>query len=82
MVENEIREVAKTGAVVETKTAIMVEIRTVNGDPTRVMVGVIRERWVQEQSELATSLPFVDFEAVIDPVTRKVTIIRNGVGAL
>ena len=82
VVENAIRQVYDAGAVVETKTAIMVELQMVKGQPTRVMVGVIREAWVQEQSESATSLPFVDFEALIDPVTRQVTIIRNRIGAL
>ncbi|NUR25883.1 MAG: hypothetical protein HOV83_08565, partial [Catenulispora sp.] len=76
-VENVTREVyeqaIRHGADVETSALVRVEYRVVDGDEVPVVVGVRRTAWVVPPGTGEPLPPFVDFEAVVDPVTREVT---------
>jgi hypothetical protein len=83
--ENALRGVAEAaeregGARVETRTTLMVEHITPPGatEEVRVLVGIKREAWlVAPNSDVP--LPFANFEARIDPVSRAVDVTRNEV---
>jgi hypothetical protein len=64
------------GATVETQTTLHVEHRVVQGEKIPVVVGVKRQAWLRVPGS-DKSIPFIDFEARIDSVSRQVTIVRN-----
>jgi uncharacterized protein DUF4157 len=81
-VENATRDVferaTEVGASVETKTTVRVVHQMVGGEDVSVIVGVRREATVRLPGS-DTSIPFVDFEVAVDPVTRVVTPVRSNV---
>jgi hypothetical protein len=81
-VENATRAVydraLEVGATVETKTTVMVEHALGGADEIPMLVGVRREAAVRIPAS-DRSFKFIDFEARVDPITRRVTVVRNTV---
>jgi hypothetical protein len=78
--ENSVRETADAaaefGATVETRTIAKVEYVMQGADEVPVLVGVEREASLVVPGS-DTSIPFAEFEANLDPVTRNVVVNRN-----
>jgi hypothetical protein len=69
------RIAAEQGGTVETRTVMVTQRRVVNGDEVPVTVGVHRTAWLRLPGRDPHS--FLEMKAVIDPVTRAVTVILN-----
>jgi hypothetical protein len=74
--ENRLRTVAdraaEQGGVVETRTVMVSEVRTVRGQEVQVLVGVRRSADLRLPGR--DPVQFMQLEAVIDPATRSVTV--------
>jgi WXG100 family type VII secretion target len=82
IVENSIRETADAaaamGAQVETRTVVRIEHVTLGAEEVPVLVGVEREAWIVVPGT-DTTIPFAEFSAELDPVTRTVVPGRTWV---